>query len=30
VNSAINKSLVLHGEQPGRIDVVIVAEELGF
>jgi L-lactate utilization protein LutC len=30
VNSAINKTLVLHGEQPGRIDVVIVAEELGF
>ena len=30
VNSAINKSLTLHGEQPGRIDVVIVAEELGF
>ncbi len=30
VNSAINKSLVLHGEQPGRIDVVIVAEELGY
>ena len=30
VNSAINKSLVLHGEQPGRIDVIIVAEELGF
>jgi L-lactate utilization protein LutC len=30
VNSAINKSLVLHGEQPGRIDVVIVAEEIGF
>jgi hypothetical protein len=30
VNSAVNKSLVLHGEQPGRIDVVIVAEELGF
>jgi L-lactate utilization protein LutC len=30
VNSAINKSLVLHGEQPGRIDVVVVAEELGF
>ncbi|MEY4388361.1 MAG: hypothetical protein RLZZ432_80 [Chloroflexota bacterium] len=30
VNSAINKTLVLHGEFPGRIDVVIVAEELGF
>ena len=30
VNSAINKSLILHREQPGRIDVVIVAEELGF
>jgi L-lactate utilization protein LutC len=30
VNSAINKSLILHGEQPGRIDVVIVAEEIGF
>jgi L-lactate utilization protein LutC len=30
VNSAINKTLILHGEQPGRIDVVIVAEEIGF
>jgi hypothetical protein len=30
VNSAINKTLTLHGEAPGRIDVVIVAEELGF
>jgi L-lactate utilization protein LutC len=30
VNSAINKTLILHGEMPGRIDVVIVAEELGF
>ena len=30
VNSAINKTLTLHGEFPGRIDVVIVAEELGF
>ena len=30
VNSAINKSLILHREQPGRIDVVIVAEEIGF
>ena len=30
VNSAINKTLTLHSEQPGRIDVVIVAEEIGF
>ncbi|MEY2731628.1 MAG: hypothetical protein RL546_73 [Chloroflexota bacterium] len=30
VNSAINKTLVIHSEFPGRIDVVIVAEELGF
>ncbi len=30
VNSAINKMLTLHGETPGRVDVVIVAEELGY
>lgn len=30
VNSAVNKTLILHSEQPGRIDVVIVAEEIGF
>ncbi|MFM2193456.1 MAG: hypothetical protein RLZZ460_126 [Chloroflexota bacterium] len=30
VHSAINKTLTLHGEMPGRIDVIIVAEELGF
>ena len=30
VNSAVNKTLTLYGEQPGRIDVVIVAEEIGF
>jgi outer membrane receptor protein involved in Fe transport len=30
VHSAINKTLTIHGEMPGRIDVVIVAEELGF
>jgi L-lactate utilization protein LutC len=30
VNSAINKTLILHGERPGRISVVLVTEELGF
>jgi hypothetical protein len=30
VNSAINKTLTIHNEFPGRIDVVIVVEELGF